>query len=177
MDQKKQKAPRFYKGKHVNKDKNAPRYSRWFCTINPHQPKLASAGITEQEMKAKLDSIGKLFQSKAFLSKVVYMATKDETHTFDTHVDQFTCDYVVEKGDTAKVGWHWHGLVTLKHRSNIRLNYNLIKRTMERLFNKKGVYFHAVVVRGKEHDNVATVRAYMQKATPTVDGNGGLELA
>ena len=47
---------------------------------------------------------------------------------------------------------------------------------MERLFNKKGVYFHASLVRGKEHDNVATVRAYMQKATPTADGNGGLEL-
>ena len=159
MDNHKKK--RSYKKK--TKDPNAIRTSSWFITVNSHQNKVGSSNLTETQLKQKLNQVGLMFKSEKFMRSILYFATKEEGHNWDTKVVSSNCDYVLENGDSNRVGWHLHGLCTLKHRSNVRLQYNLIKRLLEKHFGKSGVYFHAKIVYGQK-DNIASVRAYMNKA-------------
>ena len=155
-----QKKKRFYKKK--TKDPNAIRSSSWFITVNSHHNKISSTDLSEAQLKLKLNQAGLMFKSEKFMRSILYFATKEEGHNWDTKVVSSSCDYVLENGGSNRVGWHLHGLVTVKHRSNVRLQYNLIKRLLEKHFGKSGVYFHAKIVYGQK-DNIAGVREYMNK--------------
>ena len=144
------------------KDPNAIRTSSWFITVNSHHNKLGSSNLSETQLKLKLNQVGLMFQSDKFMRSILYFATKEEGHGWDSKVVTFNTDYVLENGGSNRVGWHLHGLVTVKHRSNVRLQYNLIKRLLEKHFGKSGVYFHAKIVYGQK-DNIAGVREYMNK--------------
>ena len=159
-----QKKKRFYKKK--AKDPNAIRTSSWFITVNSHHNKLGSGNLSEAQLKQKLKQVGQMFKSEKFMRSILYFATKEEGHDWATKVVSFNTDYVLENGNSNRVGWHLHGLCTVKHRSNVRIQYNLIKRLLEKHFGKSGVYFHAKIVYGQK-DNIASVREYMNKAQPS----------
>ena len=163
-----QKKKRFYK-KNTKKDPNAIRTSSWFITVNSHQNKVGSSNLTETQLKQKLNQVGLMFKSEKFMRSVLYFATKEEGHNWDTKVVSFDTDYVLENGNSNRVGWHLHGLTTIKHRSNVRLQYNLIKRLLEKHFGKSGVYFHAKIVYGQK-DNIKSVKEYMNKAQNPTGG-------
>ena len=80
-----QKKKRFYGGSKKKRDPNAPRASNFFITINPHVPKLGSSDYTEETLRKKLREAALLFSDIRFQKRITFFATKDKTHTFETH--------------------------------------------------------------------------------------------
>ena len=88
-------------------------------------------------------------------------------------VKQTTLDHAVETGHTNKVGLHLHGLLSIKHTTNLRLSYPKYRAACEKILGHK-CHFDAKIARGGE--SLADIRAYIHKkqqsaSAPVVDGD------
>ena len=116
--------PKAKKGKKV-------RYSRWLVTVNPLKPKLGSYPGGERGLRTKLEACARLLRPP-MLKEFVYIASKDKSETYARDVKQTTLDHAVETGHTNKVRLHLHGLLSIKHTTNLRLSYPSTARRARR---------------------------------------------
>ena len=164
-----QKKNRFY-GKKA--DKNAPRSSNFFLTINPHVNKIGSSEYTEESLREKLREAALLFSDERFQKRIIYFATKEIGHTFETHIKNIDAsEWVIENGNSNKVGLHLHLIFKCTHISNIRLVFAEIRNLMSKHFGKS-VHFHAHVIKSPgrgQKTNLASIKDYMNKNTNKIE--------
>ena len=163
---KNQKKKRFYGGAKKKRDPNAPRNSNFFITINPHIPKLGSSDYTEESLRKKLREAALLFSDSRFQKRITFFATKDKTHTFETHIKNIDAsEWVIEDGSSSRVGLHLHIIYRCTHISNVRLVFAEIRTLMNKHFGKS-THFHAHIIRSPgrgQTTNLDSIKDYMSK--------------
>ena len=173
MDSAPKRKSRIYAGKRMKVDPNKERHSNFFLTINPHMNKLGSSEYTEDTLRKKLREAALMFSDKRVQKRIIYFATKESGHTFETHIKRIDAsEWVIEDGSSNRVGLHLHLIFKVSpHFSNIRLVFAEIRKLMNKHFGKS-CHFHAHVIKSPgrgQKTNLASIKDYMKKNTQKVE--------
>ena len=163
---------RIYAGKRMKVDPNKEIHSNFFLTINPHINKVGSSEYTEDTLRKKLREAALMFSDERFQKRIIYFATKDKSHTFESHIKRIDAsEWVIEDGASNKVGLHLHLIYKCTHVSNIRLVFAEIRKLMSIHFGKS-CHFHRHVIKSPgrgQKTNLASIKDYMNKNTAKVE--------
>ena len=143
------------------------RKSVFFLTINPNRPESTIKNYENgsEGLEKKLQMACRMFD-RPHIKKFLYFATKEENHTYETHISDVKLEHKIEMGDTRKVGLHAHLILALTHQSNIRLSFHGIRRALTKIFGHP-VHFHADVI--KNVNSIQNLKDYIKKNKTKVE--------
>lgn len=126
--------------------KERAKVSNWLLTINSQQRYDEDDPEKDEDAEVFEDSVNEILKDLPH-----YVNVTEEGHSWSKdHIEDVSADYVVEWGPKTRC-LHAHVLVKIKHRTKIRLDYEAIRKKIERDLGVT-IYFNSKLVRPSSDD-------------------------